>query len=201
MAALNAVAAASSWKQKKKRTKRVLAAWGTFHAIEKAAKFKNSMPKQMRTAFKSRKGATEWSKSQAARELVDAKEIKPSDWFTEIAKYDFLLAPLGNGIQSSKIVEALLVQTIPIIQRGPYPVFDDMFRMGFPIVLVDKWEEINSEMLEAWWCLLAPRLDQFLQACVTSAGYWSLVTAGVNDCMWQASEFTDKSNACIVSQG
>ena len=56
--------------------------------------------------------------------------------WAELSKYRFMLSPAGNGVQSSKTLEALLVLTIPIVTRSP--AHKDLVRLGFPIVVVRK---------------------------------------------------------------
>ena len=41
------------------------------------------------------------------------------------------------SVQTPKTVEALLVLTVPIVERGPWPAHDDLIELGFPIVVVD----------------------------------------------------------------
>merc|ERR1740121_446282 len=120
----------------------------------------------------------ETSRARAAGVDVRTVErsIPPADWFKELAKYRFLLSPLGDGIQSSKTIEALLVLTIPIVQRGPYTAHERLVRMGFPIVIVASWEEITPAFLDHWWRELSPRLARFRHNCVTTEGYWRMIT-------------------------
>merc|ERR1719419_571456 len=81
--------------------------------------------------------------------FIDHRSIDKKLYFTELAKYRFLIAPRGNGIQSPKFMEALLVLTIPITLR--YPAFTDLKKYGFPYVLVDSWDDITPENLDKWW--------------------------------------------------
>jgi len=90
--------------------------------------------------------------------LMDVRAIDAQDYFGELAKYRFLIAPNGNGIQSPKFFEAALVMTISITRR--YKCFEDLQAYGMPIVVVDKWSDITHERLEKWWTRLKPRLEQ-----------------------------------------
>eukprot|EP00958_Prasinococcus_capsulatus_P009274 scaffold909_cov575-Prasinococcus_capsulatus_cf.AAC.13 len=38
------------------------------------------------------------------------KQLAPSEYFAELSKYKFMVAPHGRGIQSPKFLEALLVR-------------------------------------------------------------------------------------------
>ena len=87
---------------------------------------------------------------------VEERDLPADEYFAALSKYRFLLAPRGNGVQSPKFMEALLVGTIPITKR--YAAFEDLVDYGFPMVLVDDWDEINPRSLDRWWLELSPRL-------------------------------------------
>eukprot|EP00958_Prasinococcus_capsulatus_P009268 scaffold909_cov575-Prasinococcus_capsulatus_cf.AAC.7 len=38
------------------------------------------------------------------------KQLSPSEYFAELSKYKFMVAPHGRGFQSPKFLEALLVR-------------------------------------------------------------------------------------------
>jgi len=68
------------------------------------------------------------------------------------------IAPRGNGLQAPKFLEAVAVMTIPITKR--YACFEDLQMYGFPLVVVDDWEEITPKALAYWWRKLSPRLEE-----------------------------------------
>mmetsp|Transcript_127454 Transcript_127454/g.354824 ORF Transcript_127454/g.354824 Transcript_127454/m.354824 type:complete len:242 (-) Transcript_127454:31-756(-) len=184
-AALDAILSAGLSDEVKPRM--ALAAWGAYHDMEAAAGYRHKMPKSILFAFESRWVARRWAESAAGRRagvtvLAVEENIPPHRWLGELAKYRFLLSPLGDGIQSSKTIEALLVLTIPIVHRGPYPVHDRLVRMGFPMVVVANWNEITPERLQEWWALLSPRLARFRHNCVTTDTYWRLITGQIDYC-------------------
>merc|ERR1712157_693929 len=96
----------------------------------------------------SRVQAERWLESEAAAMAgVERRTIPPASWIVELTKYRFLLSPMGDEIQSPKMTEALLVLTVPIVQRGPYTTHDDLVQLGWPIVVVDEWREVTSTNL------------------------------------------------------
>ena len=126
--------------------KDVLAAWGkrggqTNHTVDALAlqRFVDSW----------RTKASGWN--------VEERDLPADQYFDALSKYRFLLAPRGNGVQSPKFLEALLVGTIPITKR--YAAFEDLVDYGFPMVLVDEWDEITPEALDQWWADLSPRMN------------------------------------------
>ena len=91
-------------------------------------------------------------------DYIEEREIQKTQYFQELAKYRFLVAPRGNGIQSPKFIEAVLMMTIPITSN--YSCWVDLKSAGFPIVVVDHWNEITPENLERWWEELSPQMGK-----------------------------------------
>jgi len=131
----------------------------------------------------SRFQATKWLMTAAAKNArVDVRNIPRDRWWWELSRYRFLMSPMGEEVQTSRNLEALLVLTIPIVQRGPFHVFDDLVKLGFPIVVVNEWEDINKERLRGWQLELTPRLVSFRHLCLTSTTFWLLITGVLESC-------------------
>jgi hypothetical protein len=52
------------------------------------------------------------------------------------------LCPRGNGLDTHRMTEALLLGAIPIVKKGEYPV-----SLTLPVLEVDDWFEITAEFL------------------------------------------------------
>ena len=98
----------------------------------------------------------EFCLGSGGKDLIERRLIAKNEYYSELSKYRFMLAPRGGAVLSPKFTEALLVLTIPITKR--YACFDDYKAYGWPIVVVDEWDEITPENLERWWAELSPRL-------------------------------------------
>jgi hypothetical protein len=70
-------------------------------------------------------------------------------YWEELRAHKFLLAPWGRGLQSPKFFEGFMVRTVSVTLSSP--AFEDLRQMGFPFVLVKKWEELTKEYLEGWY--------------------------------------------------
>eukprot|EP00958_Prasinococcus_capsulatus_P006643 scaffold624_cov402-Prasinococcus_capsulatus_cf.AAC.80 len=81
----------------------------------------------------------------SALPFIDRRMVGIYEYFRELSKYKFLIAPHGGGIQSPKFLEALMVLTIPVTKR--YGCFEQLQEYGMPIVLVDEWQDITEELL------------------------------------------------------
>eukprot|EP00928_Gymnodinium_smaydae_P091834 TRINITY_DN7558_c1_g1_i1.p1 TRINITY_DN7558_c1_g1~~TRINITY_DN7558_c1_g1_i1.p1 ORF type:complete len:213 (+),score=31.79 TRINITY_DN7558_c1_g1_i1:450-1088(+) len=189
--AVNATAAVRAADLKSK-SRTALAAWNMYYKL--------STP--------SRAEAARFVASAAARRAgVENKIIPHRGWWSELASYKFLLVPMGSRIQCFKMIEALMVLTIPIVQRGWYRwenytdgnsflffargkrfsngrfgAHDDLRKMGFPVVVVDEWAEVTKKNMSRWWRELSPRLLSFRERCLTVDSYWRLATWQTQRC-------------------
>jgi len=170
-----------------------LAAWNAYWALDSP----------------SRLLADRFAKSIAAhRAGVEFGVVHRRAWWAKLAKYRFLLIPLGSRIQCVKMIEALLVLTIPIVHRGwykwgkddhgaalvvqmetslqdadgSYSTHDELIALGFPIIVVNHWADVTSRNLTRWWSESSPRLMSFRRNCLTAEGYWRMVTGRVARC-------------------
>jgi len=176
-AAAAAIAAADIGTASKPRS--VLASWGAFWPYIEQIDENGSLAWDAvkLEAARSRKSARAWSATSTALQVgVEVRSIPARSWWGELARYRFLVTPLGTSIYSPKTVEALMVLTVPIVRRGPFPVYDEMVRYGFPIVVVDEWSEITGDRLDQWWRELSRRVVTFRRHCLTTEAYWQLLT-------------------------
>lgn len=177
----------------------VLAAWGkvagwlerprTLHRCRQYRKEhrlfppSNSSLEAIEAASASRKALRAWLDSPGAAAVgAVMQSLKPSDYWGELLKYKFLLAPMGSNIQTAKTIEALLALAVPIIQPMGFKLFSELLAMGFPLVLVDSWNEVTVENTTAWWKALSPRLESFRRNCLTVDGWWSMYIGRVSTC-------------------
>lgn len=68
------------------------------------------------------------------------------DYWKSLERYKYSICPPGAGIQTPKVFEAMLMETVPITLRRP--AFEDLEALGFPILLVEKWDDINEAFLD-----------------------------------------------------
>jgi len=143
----------------------------------------NSSLRSVAAACESRRRLRAWAATSAARAVgAELRQLGPLEWWRELARYRFLLAPIGSGIQTAKPVEALMVLTVPIVQRMAFAAYDELLRMGFPMVVVEGWTEVTPNRTAEWWRRLSPRLESFRRNCLTVDGYWRMYTGSVRYC-------------------
>lgn len=69
--------------------------------------------------------------------------------------YSFELCPEGNGLDTHRFYEALLLNTIPIVKRNS---LESMYK-HFPCVIVDDWNEITKDNCVKWKRQLSDRIQ------------------------------------------
>ena len=120
----------------------ILAAWGTAWPM-------------LDNIVESRASAIKWLTDNP---LVNRTSVSRDQFHTVLSQKKFILSPTGGGIQSPKNWEAFLVNTIPIVQREP--AYVGLAQLGFPLALVEEWEEVTQERMDRWWIELSPKLEQ-----------------------------------------
>jgi hypothetical protein len=71
--------------------------------------------------------------------------LSSPEYLNKIANSKFVISPQGNGIDSHRIWETLLVGSVPVVSRC---VFTEELEKDFPILIVDDWEQVTPEFLE-----------------------------------------------------
>lgn len=89
-------------------------------------------------------------------EWLSCDEVQTQAWWATLSKYSFLLNPTGNGIQSPKFAEALLMGVVPICTREA--AFVKLEQSGWPLLLVDSYSDIASMNLTLKYEEFQPRL-------------------------------------------
>jgi len=73
---------------------------------------------------------------------IDIKNFKSTkDYFETIRKYRFAICPPGNGIDTHRIWECLLLETIPILKRSIFS--ENLTKYEIPLLIVEDWDDLN----------------------------------------------------------
>lgn len=65
------------------------------------------------------------------------------DYLVDLSQSYFVLSPEGNGLDCHRTWEALLMGSIPVVKTS---TLDPMYQY-LPVVIVQKWEDINEQFL------------------------------------------------------
>ena len=77
--------------------------------------------------------------------VAEEPNVTAEEYYKNIKKYKYILAPWGNGIDTFRLWESLYLGSIPITKyHRSYETFRD-----FPIVFVDNYENIDLEKIES----------------------------------------------------
>ena len=71
------------------------------------------------------------------------KKIPYLENFQKQTNFKFVLAPTGQGIDTHRVWEALLLGNIPIVKSSP---LDNLYQ-NFPILIVKSWRDIDKSKL------------------------------------------------------
>ena len=77
------------------------------------------------------------------------------DYLEDLASHRFVLCPAGNGLDTHRVWEALLVGSVPVTASSP---MDSLLRR-LPTLIVDDWDEITLPLLQNTFAELEARLD------------------------------------------
>jgi len=78
--------------------------------------------------------------------FMDNMFCDPLDYFEKLSDYKFFACPLGNGIQTPKICESILCETVPVVTNHiAHRELRDIYNL--PLLIVDKWEDLTEDFL------------------------------------------------------
>ena len=83
-------------------------------------------------------------------ELVNIENYpNHKDYIQHMSRYKFNISPKGNGSDTHRFWESLMVDTFPIVVRSPFT--KNMENLGIPAIYLDSWSELasyNTEKLD-----------------------------------------------------
>ena len=106
--------------------------------------------------------------------VIHGEKVLPGEYFETMGAHSFVLCPRGQGHDSFRIFEALLMGSIPIIINH---VFAEAYA-GLPVVRVESWTDITLPKLAEWWRVLGPQVAA-LDVELSGDHWWSKVHAAV----------------------
>ena len=77
------------------------------------------------------------------RFCYQSSEKKYADFLKDLKSSTFAVAPRGNGLDTHRFWEALLMGTIPIVKTSP---LDSMYE-GLPVLVISDWHEVTEQFL------------------------------------------------------
>jgi len=109
-----------------------------------------------------------WQRLRGNPEIVfEPRRIPPELLWIRHVNYAFEICPRGAGPDCHRTWEALLLRTIPIVQSSR---LDPLYE-GFPVVIIDDWDEITPASMLLWRDRLPDRFTAAMFERLT-CDYW-----------------------------
>jgi hypothetical protein len=93
-------------------------------------------------------------KRQVCFDIIRAKglESQPkrslTDYIHALSTFKFAICPEGNGIDTHRFWECLYLKVIPICPRN---IITEYYSKFFPVVLLNRWEDLNINTINAFY--------------------------------------------------
>jgi hypothetical protein len=63
-------------------------------------------------------------------------------YMNTLSEYKISICPPGNGLDTHRIWESLLVKTLPLVKKTAFS--NNLFLLGVPLLLIDSWDELEE---------------------------------------------------------
>lgn len=76
--------------------------------------------------------------------LIITQKVNYSTYMTHIGNSKYVLCPRGNGLDTHRVYETILMESIPVIEHS---ILDDFYLNKSTSLIVNKYSDLNIEML------------------------------------------------------
>ena len=88
----------------------------------------------------------EWATCRFNKDSMHFPYSKYREFLTEMRDHKFMICPQGHGIDCHRNWELLYMRRVPVMKLSPY--FARLMQ-GFPVLFVERWEDVTEELLKA----------------------------------------------------
>ena len=96
------------------------------------------------------------------------RDIPFEEYMNDLNEHQFCLCPAGNGIDCYRVLEALYMGCIPIVET--HPGFNYLHNTSLPIIQIDNFHRLNEDFLNRWYNQNFHQLNWSLKEATLS--YW-----------------------------
>lgn len=83
-------------------------------------------------------------------DFMDDMFCNPIEYYENLCDYKFFACPLGNGIQTPKICECIMCETVPVvIDHVVHRELRDIYNL--PLLIVNEWSDLTQVFLNNQW--------------------------------------------------
>lgn len=95
-------------------------------------------------------------------DFMDDMFCEPTEFYANLCDYRFFASALGNGLQTPKICECIMCETVPVVtDHVVHRELRDIY--GLPLLIVHNWSDLTEEFLNEQWDLAYSKVDWNLQ--------------------------------------
>lgn len=123
---------------------------------------------QLNNVIKDRMTAVEFSSKNL---FVNSGPFGREKYFENLSTHKYMLCPLGNGMQSPKVIEGILNCCIPIMTDNI--TSRSLIKKGFPILIVKEWREITEKKLNENYDRLETEIKVFREKIKDLDKWWN----------------------------
>lgn len=113
------------------------------------------------------------ARSKALNQVADLQGVhirrdraNYTDYLADVAASKFVLCPPGNGVDSHRTWEAVLLGAVPIVEAS---LLNPLYS-GLPVVVVQRWDDVTDALLQS--VVDKGVVDRHCVPNVLSADYW-----------------------------
>lgn len=91
-------------------------------------------------------------------DFMDNMFCEPIKFYENLCDYRFFACPLGNGIQTPKICECIMCETIPVVtDHVAHRELRDIYDL--PLLIVNEWTDLSEGFLVNQWNEVYSKVD------------------------------------------
>lgn len=118
-------------------------------------------------------GTNQAARSKALNQVAGLQDVHVrrdranyTDYLADVAASKFVLCPPGNGVDSHRTWEAVLLGAVPIVEAS---LLNPLYS-GLPVVVVQRWDDVTDALLQS--VVAQGVADRHCVPSVLSADYW-----------------------------
>lgn len=83
-----------------------------------------------------------------SKSIINHRFNSQKDYINSLAEHKYVICPEGNGVDTHRFWEALLMKAVPIVLNSPF--IENIKTLGVPLIIINSWSEINPDKLPSY---------------------------------------------------
>ena len=90
--------------------------------------------------------------------FIDDMFCPPHEYYERLCDYRYFASPLGAGVQTPKICECIMCETVPVVtDHVAHRELRDIY--GLPLLIMNEWNDLTEEFLNDQWDYVYSKID------------------------------------------